>query len=497
MNIFTQPTDTQKHTLYGSGIFVFVFLILAFWFPDAFREKLGTWTFHILEVFGMFNLMVGLGSVLILLAIAFSPFGNRKLGKEKPEYSWFSWIAMLYSTGMGAGLLLRAVQEPVFYYTHPPRESVLSQGEFALQYTFFHWGLTPWAFYGLFGLVIAYNLYEKNGTILSSSVLEKRLQKTIWATMMDILTIICTLLGVVAAVGLGSRQLLDAAAYWMGLEEIPSNLSIWLVLLVCAVATYSAFLGLSRGIKIISNVNIGLASLLLFFTWIVGSECMVVGMFFKSLGIYLLEFVPMSLNIGDQKVSHSFLTDWTFFYWAFWLAWAPFTGVFMARISKGRTIRQFITGTLIVPALGTFIWFTVFGSNSFGLIESGNTTAESFGSIYSALFNFFSLFPYSSFSNTVSTILIFTFLITSVDSAIFVLSMFTDDGKAEPMRRYRMFWGVSIAMFTIVVILMGKESLLQSASQLLIIFALPFSFLFVGMVFYFLNSVILKKNKQR
>jgi glycine betaine transporter len=312
---------------------------------------------------------------------------------------------------------------------------------------------------------------------------------------MDILTIICTLLGIVAAVGLGSRQLLEAVAYWWGLEEIPSNLSIWLVLLVCAVAIYSAFLGLNRGIKIISNVNIGLASFLLLFTWIVGSEWMVVGMFFKSLGIYLLEFVPMSLNMGDQKVSHSFMTDWTFFYWSFWLAWSPFTGVFIARISKGRTIRQFITGTLIVPALGTFIWFTVFGSNAFGLIENGKATAESFGSIYSALFNFFSFFPYSTFSNTVSTILIFTFLITSVDSAIFVLSMFTDEGKAEPKRRYRIFWGVSIAMFTNVVILMGKESLLQSVSQLLILFALPFSFLFLGMVFYFLNSVILEKNK--
>lgn len=493
MNIFTKPTDTQKHTLYGSGIFVFLFLVLAFWFPEAFIERLSSWTFQILEIFGMFNLVVGLGSVLVLLAIAFSPFGKRKLGKEKPEYSWISWIAMLYSTGMGAGLLLRAIQEPVFYYTHPPRESVLSQGEFALQYTFFHWGLTPWAFYGLFGLVIAYNLYEKKGTILSSSVLEKRLQKTIWATMMDILTIICTLLGVVAAVGLGSRQLLEAIAYWWGLEEIPSNLTIWLVLLVCAVSTYSAFSGVNKGIRILSNFNIGLATILLVFTWLVGSEWMVIGMLLKALGMYLLEFVPMSLNIGQQKVSHEFLTDWTFFYWAFWLAWAPFTGVFMARISKGRTIRQFITGTLIVPALGTFIWFTIFGSNAFGLIESGKTAVESFGSIYSALFNFFSQFPYSSFSNTLSTVLIFTFLITSVDSAIFVLGMFTDQGNPEPNKRHRLFWGVSIALFTVVVILLGKDRLLQSVSQLLILFALPFSFLFVGMVFYFLKKLIYQK----
>lgn len=490
--IFTRPTDTQKNTLFGSGLFVVLFLVVAFWFPEAFKEKLALWTFHILDIFGTFNLLLGLGSVFVLLILVFSPIGKKKLGNEKPEYSWFSWIAMLYSTGMGAGLLLRAVQEPVYYYANPPRASVLSQGEFALQYTFFHWGLTPWAFYGLFGLVIAYNLYEKKGTILSSSVLEPKFQKTNWATMMDILTIICTLLGVVAAVGLGSRQLLEAVAYWMGFENIHSDFSLWIVVLVCVVSTFSAFLGVNRGIRIISNVNIGLASLLLILTWVLGSEWMVLGTFFKSLGMYLLEFVPMSLNISDQKVSHSFLTDWTFFYWAFWLAWAPFTGVFIARISKGRTIAQFITGTLVVPALGTFIWFTVFGSNAFELIESGKATSENFESIFSAIFNFFSLFPFPAFGNTISTILIFTFLITSVDSAIFVLGMFTDEGKTEPNKRYRLFWGVSIALFTVVVILLGKDSLLQSVSSLLILFALPFSFLYVGMVLGLLNSLIFK-----
>ena len=495
MKFFNRPTDTQKHTLYGSGGFVLVFLVFAFWFPEFFSKKLSLLTAQVLNVFGIPYLILGLGAVGLLLVLAFSPFGNRKLGKEKPEYSWLSWIAMLYSTGMGGGLLLRAVQEPVFYYSNPPRSSPLSAGEFALEYTFFHWGFTPWAFYGLFGLVIGYNLYDRNGTILSSSILDKKYQKTVWTTMIDVLTIVCTVIGIVAGVGLGSRQLLDALSFWTGMESFSSGDTVFLVVLVCTISTFSAFLGVNKGIKIISNLNIGLASLLLVFTWVVGSEWMVFEMFFKALGTYLLDFIPMSLNIGDQKVSHSFLTDWTFFYWAFWLAWTPFTGVFIARISKGRTIRQFVIGTLIVPALGTFIWFSVFGSNAFQLIEQGKTTAGSFSSIYNAIFNFFALFPYSGFSNTVSTILVFTFLITSVDSAIFVLSMFTDEGKTEPNRRYRLFWGISIAMFTVVVILMGKDNLLQSISQLLILFALPFAFLFVGMVLSFLNSLIIKTKK--
>jgi glycine betaine transporter len=496
LNIFKIETDTQKHTLYGSILFVSVFLAIAFLFPELFIQKLSEWTYQVLEVFGISYLILGLGSVGILLALAFSPFGNVKLGKEKAEYSWISWIAMLYSTGMGGGLLLRAVQEPVFYYSNPPRPTSLSAGEFALEYTFFHWGFTPWGIYALFGLVIGYNLYQRNGSILSSSILIGIYKKTVLATLLDFITIVCTVIAVVAGVGLGSRQLLDAISFWMGIDSFPASQSIWLVVLVCLISTFSAFLGVNRGIKIISNLNIGLASLLLIFTWIVGSEWMVFGMFFNALGTYLWEFIPMSLNIGDQKVSHSFLTDWTYFYWAFWLAWAPFTGVFIARISKGRTIRQFVFGTMIIPALGTFVWFSVFGSNAFRLIEIGKATSENFSSIYSAIFNFYQLFTYSGFGSMISTILVFTFLITSVDSAIYVLSMFTDEGKPDPKRRYRVFWGIAIGLVTIVVIMIGKDQLLQSISQLLILFALPFGFMFVGMVLYFVNRLIKLEKKK-
>ncbi|MCL6258245.1 BCCT family transporter [Aquiflexum sp. TKW24L] len=496
MNIFKKETDTQKHTLYGSILFVAGFLVIAFLFPEFFGQILSEWTYQVLDVFGSSYLILGLGSVGVLLVLAFSRFGSVKLGKEKAEYSWISWIAMLYSTGMGGGLLLRAVQEPVFYYSNPPRATSLSAGEFALEYTFFHWGFTPWAIYALFGLVIGYNLYQRNGSILSSSILTGIYQKSVLATLLDFITIICTVIAVVAGVGLGSRQLLDALSFWTGIDSFTVSQSIWLVVLVCVISTFSAFLGVNRGIKIISNLNIALATLLLIFTWILGSEWIVFGMFFNALGTYLWEFIPMSLNIGDQKVSHSFLTDWTYFYWAFWLAWAPFTGVFIARISKGRTIRQFVFGTMIIPALGTFIWFSVFGSNAFRLIELGEATSENFNSIYSAIFNFFELFPYSGFGNTISTILVFTFLITSVDSAIYVLSMFTDEGKPDPKRRYRLFWGIAIGLVTIVVILFGKDQLLQSISQLLILFALPFGFMFVGMVMYLVFQLISLEKKK-
>jgi len=479
----------QKSSIYLTGAFCMLFIIAAFLIPDLVKTKMGEWTASSMGVFGGFYLWFGLAAVILLGLIAFSPLGSKRLGPERAEYSWFSWISMLYSTGMGAGLLLRAVQEPVFYYTHPPRGSVYSASEFALQYTFFHWGLTPWAFYGLFGLIISYNLYVRQSSILGSAILGDRMKGNALSIGMDSLITICTLLGVVAAVGLGSRQLLDAMVYWTGIESPDSRNAIYLLLSVCILATLSAYLGVSKGIRILSNLNIGMATSLLIFAWIIGNEWSLAASLFRTMGAYIWEFIPMSLNLGSQKVSESFLTDWTYFYWAFWLAWAPFTGVFIARISKGRTIRQFIVGVLLVPALGTFLWFTVFGSNAFLLIETGQVVVGQFESIYSGIFNFFGAFPFSKWSSAIATLLVFTFLITSVDSAIFVLSMFSDEGKTEPNKVFRLFWGVSIALFTIGLILVGKDQLLESVSQMLILAALPFSLTFCGMVIYFIYGL--------
>lgn len=494
---FNKAIDTQKLTFILSLVFCLLFLITAVTFPELFKIKLSEWTASSMGVFGGFYLWLGFLAVVLLLILAFSPIGNKRLGNEKQEYGWFSWIAMLYSTGMGGGLLLRAVQEPVYYFSNPPRISVFSDSEFALQYTFFHWGLTPWAFYGLFGLIISYNLYISKKSILGSAFLGKKFENTIWVSTVDLLIIICTLLGVVASVGLGSRQLLSALIYWTEWDQLASGNAIFIVLLVCFLATFSAFIGVNRGIRVLSNLNIGMASILLLFTWLIGSEWSVMENLFKSLGAYLWEFVPMSLNLKSHQVSNDFLIDWTYFYWAFWLAWAPFTGVFIARISKGRTIRQFIIGVIFVPSFGTFLWFSVFGGNAFWLLESGKAALEDFGSIYSSLFNFLETFPFSTLSNTVASILVFTFLITSVDSAIFVLSMFSDNGKTEPNKRFRLFWGVAIALFAMAVIWIGKDSLLESVSQLMILFALPFSFLFTGMILYFIYQLNFKKTYEQ
>lgn len=469
------------------------FLASSLFFPDSFRLALSQGTAFTLEYFGRFYLVLGLGAVLVMILVAFLPIGRLRLGVGPPEYSWLSWIAMLYSTGMGAGLLLRAVQEPVYYFANPPRSSYLEPTDFALQYTFFHWGLTPWAFYGLFGLIMASQLYNRQGSLLVSNLLPSRFRKHLLAATVDFLVTVGTLLGVVAAVGLGSRQLLVSVSTWAGMEHLTNSGGYFLVVLVGGLATVSAILGVKTGIRLLSNANIGMATILLLMTWIMGSDIGVIGTFFRVLGGYLWEFIPMSLNWGKAKVSEGFLTDWTYFYWAFWLAWAPFTGIFIARISKGRTIRQFVAGTLVIPAMGTFLWFTVFGSNAFALIADGTLGALELDSIYSALYRLFSVFPFGQFGNGISLILIFTFLITSVDSAIFVLSMFSDQGKLEPQKRLRLFWGVSIILVTLAIMVIGKEQLLESVSQLLILVALPISLLIVGLVAYWIYGLFEKE----
>ncbi len=474
--------NPQRTTFWLTILFVLVFLTSALFFPASFRDALSRGTAFTLGYFGGFYLVLGLGAVLVMVLTALSPIGKIRLGADRPEYSLVSWIAMLYSTGMGAGLLLRAVQEPVYYFDNPPRPSYLEASDFALQYTFFHWGLTPWAFYGLFGLIMVTRLYGQESNILVSNLLPERVKQPAFVALVDFLVTIGTLLGVVAAVGLGSRQLLVSVSTWAGFEDWDDQGGYMLVVIVGGLATLSAILGVKTGIRLLSNANIGMATILLVLTWILGPDTGVIQTFFRVLGGYVWEFIPMSLNWEEAQVSQDFLTDWTYFYWAFWLAWAPFTGIFIARISKGRTIRQFIVGTLVIPALGTFLWFTVFGSNAFALIAAGNLDVSELSSIYSALYRLFSVFPFGEFGNGISLVLIFTFLITSVDSAIFVLSMFSDSGKLEPQRRYRLFWGISIVMVTLAVMLIGKEQLLESVSQLLILVAFPISLLFVGFV---------------
>lgn len=451
------------------------------------------------DIFGYFYLFLGLGCVLLVLGVAFSPLGKIKLGKkhEKPEHSLWGWVAMLYSAGMGAGILLRAVQEPVFMQQHPPYASDLSPDILALEFTFYQWGFTAWAFYGLFAMVMGHTLFVRKKSVRVSATLENTVSNAAVKNSIDVMTIITTVFGLIAAIGLGTTQI-NGGFNHLYPNSFGMGSTILLSILIAALACFSAWKGVDKGIKVISKLNILITILVLFFVFFMGDIGTILSSFFKASFYYIIDLIPMSLALGSYDPGIAFLTDWTFYYWAFWLAWAPFTGIFIARISKGRTLRQLLLGVMIIPSLGTFFWFSTFGASAFKIIEDWGVYQNEFGNVFSSIFIFFEQYPLAGILNFTTIFLLIGFLVTSVDSAVFVLSMFTDRGKKNPNKKHRILWSIFILAATIALILLGNVhsdiDVLEAVQKLLIITSLPFAFFMIPMTFIFLKNILKKKN---
>ncbi|WP_348647857.1 BCCT family transporter [Arenibacter sp. F20364] len=445
--------------------------------------------------FGHFYLYLGLGCVLLLLGIAASPLGKIKLGKknQKPEYTVWAWTAMLYSAGMGSGILLRAVQEPVYMRQNPPYPSGLPPEILSLEFTFYQWGFTAWAFYGLFAMIIGYYLFVRKKKVLISSTIENKITNKTARTSVDIMTVMTTVFGLVAAIGLGTTQIMG------GINHISSSnfglsATLFLTTIISTLALFSAWKGVNKGIQVLSKVNILITLAVLTFTFAQSDIPSVLRNFFSATLHYITDFIPLSLAYGSFDPGIDFLTEWTFYYWAFWLAWAPFTGIFIARISKGRSLRQLLLGVLIIPSMGTFFWFSVFGTSAFKLIEGWGKYNREFDGVFSSIFVFFGNYPYATFLNITTVILLIGFLVTSVDSAVFVLSMFSDKGKKDPSKKHRLIWSVFIFLAAIALILLGhakpEVNVLIAAQKLLIITSLPFAFFMVFMAYLFLKELM-------
>mgnify|MGYP003669854810 CR=1 FL=1 len=468
---------------------------MVFFATEASFDAIESVSLWVRTYFGYFYLYLGLGCVLLLLTVAFSPLGKIKLGKPDatPEHSLWAWTAMLYSAGMGAGILLRAVQEPVFMQQQPPYRSALEPEILALEFTFYQWGFTAWAFYGLFAMVIGYALFVKKKKVLVSSAIDGFIPAKLARNGIDVMTIVTTVFGLIAAIGLGTTQINGGLNHLLG-NGFGLGSTLLLAVLVSAIAFYSAWQGVDKGIKKISKLNILITLVLLLYVFFASDMVSIIFAFAKATFYYLIDFIPMSLALGAFDPGMDFLTDWTFYYWAFWLAWAPFTGIFIARISKGRTLRQLLLGVLVIPSLGTFFWFSVFGTSAFGLIEDWGTYNNEFGNVFTSLFVFFGHYPMATMLNLVTLLLLVSFLVTSVDSAVFVLSMFTDKGKKNPGKGHRLLWSVFILLGTMALILLGNArpdvDVLVAVQKLLIITSLPFALFMVVMTFVFLKEIM-------
>lgn len=487
----------RKNLLLIASAFILLFVaVYVFLFTETFYDRIEIGSLWVREWFGGFYLWLGFLCVIFLLVLAFTRVGKQRLGNAPPEFNRWSWIAMLYSAGMGAGILLRGVQEPVYMLLNPPIKTGQPNEIIALEYTFYQWGFTAWAFYALFAILVGHSLFVKNRNIRLGTSLHHFKRVKFLPSGIDLLTVLTTVAGLVAAIGLGTTQIEGGIGHLLDKGSGDLVLTMLLVLLICSIAFLSAWAGIHKGIKRLSNWNIYLTILLLLFVFLQGDILLIIENFLLATYHYIIDFIPLSLALGNHDPGKEFLTDWTYYYWAFWLAWAPFTGIFIARISKGRTIREIILGVLLIPSLGTFLWFSVFGTSAFNLIEQWGTYQNEFGNVFTSLFMFFTNYPLAIFTNILTVILLISFLVTSVDSAIYVLSMFTSKGSENPKRRYRLIWAMIILIFSEAIIVLGnikpESNVLTAMQKFLIIGSLPFAF-FTVIVMILLTRTLFKK----
>ncbi len=442
---------------------------------------------------GWYYLIIVTFFVLVALVFLITPLGKIKLGKqgEKPEFSRPTWIAMLFSAGMGIGLVFWGTAEPISHYavSSPTLETGTDQAiKDALRFTYFHWGIHAWGIYGIVALVLAYFNYRHDKPGLISATLEPVLGDAARGKsgkMIDIFSVIATVIGVATTLGFGAVQINGGLAYLFG---IPSNFFMQLIIIVIVTVLFmiSAWTGLGKGIKILSNANMGLAGVLFLLIFILGPTLLILNLFTNSLGSYIQNLPQMSFRIAPlNEETRGWIKSWTIFYWAWWIAWSPFVGIFIARVSKGRSIREFVFTVLIVPSIVGFLWFATFGGTAIHLEHTGVAEISKLATEES-LFGVFSEFPLGMVASIVAILLISTFFITSADSGTFVLGLMTTGGTGDPSQTIKLTWGVLLSATALALLYTGG---LQALQNTMIIAALPFSIIMFLMCISFVKSV--------
>ncbi|MBV5288208.1 MAG: BCCT family transporter [Methyloversatilis discipulorum] len=441
----------------------------------AFDNALATLTTN----FGWFYLWVVLALVLMALLLAVSRYGDLKLGDEdeEPEFSIGAWFSMLFAAGMGIGLVFWGVAEPISHYGAPPPGIAAGTPEAAnaaMRYAFFHWGLHPWAVYSVVALAIAFFQFRRGGPALVSVATEalpwpwvRRL-----SVLFNVLAVVATAFGVAASLGIGALQINSGlnAVFGVPVGIVPQ---LTIIAITTVLFLGSALTGVDRGIKWLSSLNLVVAALLALTVFVLGPTVAIIDTFTNTLGNYLSEFVRMSLRMTPFRDS-GWVSGWTVFYWAWWVSWSPFVGLFIARVSRGRTIREFIVGTVLAPSLAAFVWFSVFGGAALHMeIWQSVPISEAVkADVSTALFAMFDAMPGGALMSAVAVVLVLVFFVTSGDSATLVLGMMSTGGNPDPSGRVKLMWGLLVSGIATSLLLAGGIKAVQTAT---IVFALPFT----------------------
>lgn len=465
---------------YGSAVLIAALVLFASIFPVTAQDFFGQLQSWILENVSWFYILAVAIILLSTIFLAASRYGDIKLGPDhsEPDYKNITWFAMLFSAGMGIGLMFFGVAEPVMHFIAPPvgDPNTVEAAREAMKLTFFHWGLHAWAVYAIVALILAFFSYRHGLPLTLRSALYPLIGERIYGPIghaVDIFAIIGTVFGIATSLGYGVLQINSGFNYLFDLP-ISTNIQVVLIIGITALATLSVATGLDKGIRRLSELNLLLAVILLTLVLVLGPTALLLKSFVQNTGGYLSDIVNKTFNLYAYDPT-DWLGGWTLLYWGWWMSWSPFVGMFIARVSRGRTIRQFVTGVLLVPTGFTLIWMTVFGNSAINLIMNKGLTslADTVSADSSlALFAFLEHFPFSSLLSMVAVFMVILFFVTSADSGSLVIDMLASGGKTQTPLWQRVFWASSTGIVAITLLLSGGLGALQTAT---IASALPFS----------------------
>lgn len=432
------------------------------------------------------------GFVFFVLWLALSPYGRIPLGRddEQPEFRTISWIAMMFSAGMGIGLMFWGAAEPLNHLVTPPpgtgEPGNPSAARTAMATTLFHWTLHPWAIYAVVGLAIAYSVFRKGRGLTISAVFTPLLgRKGVHGPVgkaIDIFAIFATLFGSATSLGLGALQIASGAKIVGWASEATNTLLVGIIVVLTICFIFSAVSGVEKGIQWLSNINMVLALILAVFVFVVGPTIFILNLLPTTLGTYfqhLMEYSARTNAQGEHGIK-SWLSGWTIFYWAWWVSWTPFVGMFIARISRGRTIRQFVGGVLLVPSVVSLLWFAIFGGAAIKAEQNGAGLSTA-GSSEGTLFALLDTMPWATIMSILVMVLVAIFFVSGADAASIVMGTLSENGTLEPRRWTVVFWGIATGAVAAIMLVIGGADSLTGLQQITIIAALPFVVVMIGM----------------
>ncbi|ENU31872.1 hypothetical protein F991_00186 [Acinetobacter sp. CIP-A165] len=493
--------NVNRNVFFSTVLIIVVFLSFAIIAPDLFENLTAQAKQWITDSFSWFYILCVAIFLVLLVYIACSSSGNIKLGPDhsQPDYSNGSWFAMLFTAGMGVGLMFFGVAEPVMHYVTPPSsdpETVQAAKE-AIRITFFHWGVHAWAVYALVGLSLAYFSYRHNLPLKTRSALYPLIGKRIygrWGDAIDTFATVGTIFGVATSLGFGVLQVNAGLNYLVGIEQ-STGTQIGLIIFVSILAALSVFAGLDKGVKRLSELNLILAVILVVFVFLAGPTLHLLRTTVENTGQYLSNLFVMTFNLQAYE-STGWIGGWTVFYWSWWIAWSPFVGMFIARVSRGRTIREFILGVILIPTGFTIVWMGFWGNAAlFSIMQENNIAlmkmVQQDSSV--ALFEFLNHLPFSAVMSLLAAILVLLFFVTSADSGALVVNYLTAKDENTPAWQ-RVFWVVLISILTICLLLVGGLSTLQAS---MLVSALPFAVIMLLMAWGLLKALNLDATKSK